>query len=382
MNLIKKLCCGALALLLVLGTAGCAQLPDEPLPEATPSPAVTAKPAQPAGPYKIGLVQWQEDPTLDAVREALTARLEEWAFPASALTLESLQAGGNEDNARQICEDLSARKYSLIIGLGAPAAKIAAETAGAAGSATQALAVTLGVTPQELGVTYPDSPEGSVTGVTVRLGILDQLELLQAAVPGLKTVGLLTREKGMLPEDSINTLKENAAARKIDVVVATLPETGADAGAKAAELAGQVQGVLAPEGSLTASQGEAVGKALLAAKKPWIAGSEALVEQGALASVAVSPLIIGKAAADMAVELAAGKQLSQVPFQTLQETETVLNQALVETLHIQLPQETQDAAVYVSALPVLPTPTPEPTPAPEEEEEYDDEDYYEDDYYE
>ncbi len=385
MKLKQKIGVGALALLLALTAGGCAQYPD-PVVEATPTPTVTAQPEVPAGPFQIGVLQWLDDPTWDVVREACTARLTEWGFPADKLTVESLSAGGSADNARQICTGWAGKEYGLILALGAPAGQAAVQ---AAGGVTKALVVTVGGSAQDLGIAHPDSPEGQTTGVVAASGTLAQLDLIQAAVPGLKTLGVLTREGGPLDASALTALKENCAARKIDLKEATLPQAGGDAAAVAAELAGQVQAVLTPEGGLTAAQAEAVGQTLLAAKKPWVAGAEPLVEKGALAAVAVSPWEMGRAAADMAVELAMGKQLSQVGVKTLSRPETVLNQAVMETLHIQLPQETLDAAVFESALPSAPqpTPTPEPTPAPEEEsaqseenwdEAYDDGEYYDD----
>ena len=364
MKLTKITVCLLLALLLALSAAACAQLPDELLPEAsaTPRPAASPAPEVPAGPYQIGLVQGQDDPTLDAVREAFTARLTEWGFPSSTLTAETLQAGGSAENAKLICEDLAAKKASLIVGLGAPAAGAVAELAGGTGPAVRGMVVSFGGAAKDFGVTYPDSPEGNVTGVLAASTTLAQLDLLQKAVPGLKTLGLLTREGGPLDAVALTTLKENCAARKIDLVEVTLPPAGGDAATLATELAGKVQAVLSPEGGLTAAQAQAIGPALLAAKKPWLVGSEALMQEGAFASVAVSPQALGRAAADMAVELAAGKQLSQVPVQTLQDPEVILNQALLETLHLQLPQETLDAAAFVSFLPAVPTPAPIPTP--------------------
>ena len=63
------------------------------------------------------------------------------------------------------------------------------------------------------------------------------------------------------------------------------------------------------------------------AKKPWLAGSDALVQAGALASLSADYEEVGSRTADMAVQVMVGTQVSQLPVYFFSEWTTWINQA-------------------------------------------------------
>ena len=51
-----------------------------------------------AQPYKIGLIQYMEHPSLDTIREAFMSRLEEWGYDETKVVIDYQNAGGENAN--------------------------------------------------------------------------------------------------------------------------------------------------------------------------------------------------------------------------------------------------------------------------------------------
>ena len=344
MKLWKRSLSALLAAVLALACAACAK-PQQPQPSPSPSPAAASPspaPQEPQGPVAIGLLVSGGDPTLEEIQSAFADRLAEWGLGEGVWTL-SVRTG----DAAQLKTDgeaLVREGAGLLVGVGLPAAQAAAAAAKEAGVPT--LFAGAGDLAQALGVQYPDSPEGGVTGAQGATAEDSALALARQAAPALKTLGILTGEDTSLCAASIERLRQLCAQQGLDVKTATL---GTDPAAAATALAAEVQAVITPDGGVPSAAAGPVAKALLAAKIPWVTGGQGPVRAGALGSVGADAAAIGRQAADQAVELIAGRPVSQVPVASLEEKYILLNQATLDALPIQLSQETLDAADYISA---------------------------------
>lgn len=335
LRLMKKMICVVLALTLALcGLAGCkrqeVQEPESALPSASAAPAAKTQEK-----YRIGLVQYEEYAPLDAAREAFMSRLDEWGYGEQKLEIDYQNAGGSGDKAKEICENFVKNKTDLIVAVSAPAAKAAAEAA----QGGKARLVFLGGSESLWG------DMSAATGVAENQNARSVVDLALQVDPELETFGLLADPACALGTEEAQAFREYCGEKNLTVVEAQAANAG-EAAQRMKELCPQVDAVFTPVDSTIAQAAADAAKEAQAAKKPWYACTEDLVQAGALAGVSTDYTEAGRKAADMAVQLAAGRELAQVPVFRYESGLASVNQAAMSALGAKLPEETLAAANY------------------------------------
>lgn len=345
----KKLLCIILALLLAAGAlAGCSkQEEDEPSLEPSSSSS-TPEPVQAdsAGPYRVGLVQYMDFTPYDEARAAFMSRLEEWGYGDSRLQVDYQNAGGDLTKLEDICKKFVENKKDVVVAISAPAAKAAVKAC----EGTETKVVFLGVSDPhgDLGMADPANPDGNITGVADVVAARSALELALQVDGTLQTVGLLYDPSCPFAGGYADALRAHCAELGITLVEGQV--TGKDqVQAKMAELCGQVDVVLSPIDSTISSAAAEAAKAALDAKKPWYASTEDAVTQGALASVNIDYTDAGNKAADMTVQLVAGKTVRELAVYAYTQGRVSVNQGTMEMLAVQFPGEVLETASYIQA---------------------------------
>ena len=135
--------------------AGCAN-GDSPAPSPSPSPEVSRVVEES---YQIGLVQYQEQTTLNALREAFMSRLEEWGCDETQVEIEYQNAGGDPAKAQEICQGFVEDQVDMIVAISTPAAQAAVSAA----EGTDVTVMFTGVA-NEAALGLDQSQEAKVTG--------------------------------------------------------------------------------------------------------------------------------------------------------------------------------------------------------------------------
>jgi len=331
----KKMICVVLALTLALcGLAGCKRQEVQE-PESAPPSASAAPAAKTQEKYRIGLVQYAEYAPLDAAREAFMSRLDEWGYGEQKLEIDYQNAGGSGDKAKEICENFVKNKTDLIVAVSAPAAKAAAEAA----QGGKARLVFLGGSESLWG------DMSAATGVAENQNARSVVDLALQVDPELETFGLLADPACALGTAEAQAFREYCGEKNLTVVEAQAANAG-EAAQRMKELCPQVDAVFTPVDSTIAQAAADAAKEAQAAKKPWYVCTEDLVQAGALAGVSTNYTEAGRKAADMAVQLAAGRELAQVPVFRYESGLASVNQAAMSALGAKLPEEALAAANY------------------------------------
>lgn len=332
----KKTVCVVLALLLVLcGLAGCKRQ-EEREPESSMPPGASAAPvAKTQENYRIGLVQYAEYAPLDAAREAFMSRLDEWGYGEQKLEIDYQNAGGSADRAKEICEAFVKNKTDLIVAVSAPAAKAAAQAA----QGGKAQVVFLGGDESLWG------DMSGATGVAESQNARAVVDLALQADPDLESFGLLADPACALGAAEAQAFREYCGEKNLTVVEGQTASAG-EAAQRMKELCAQVDAVFTPVDSTIAQSAQEAAKEAQAAKKPWYTCAEDLVQAGALAGVSTDYTEAGRKAADMAVQLAAGRELSQVPVYRYENGQISVNQASMSALGAKIPEEALAMANY------------------------------------
>ena len=112
------------------------------------------------------------------------------------------------------------------------------------------------------------------------------------------------------------------------------------------ELCAQADAVFTPVDSTIASAAADAAAAASAAGKPWYACTQDLVRQGAMACVGIDYTEAGNRAADMAVQLAAGREASSLPVYSFGSGQVSVNQDTMAALAADIPEEVLSTAIY------------------------------------
>lgn len=317
----KKTACLLLSLLLLMGGLfGCSKKEDAGPKEATSK----TEAAEGAGLYKIGLVQCGSYAPLDVMRESFMSRLDEWGYNEAKVEVDYQNAGADENKAKEICKQFTRDKVDMIVAVGAPAAKAASDAVGSGG--IKVLFAGVNEPKSALGMQNITAPERGITGVSDRVAGQKSLEFAQQVQPGLRSIGLLYGENDVNAAAAAKAIQDACKQAGVETVLSTA--VNAESAATAAqELCGQVDVIFTPGDSVVVEAAAKIKETTSQAKKPWLAGSDALVQAGALASLSADYEEVGSRTADMAVQVMVGTQVSQLPVHFFNEWTTWINQA-------------------------------------------------------
>lgn len=329
-----------MALLLVLCVlAGCEKKPEEeqePVQSTTSSSGAPAEKGQQEK-YRIGLVQYAEYAPLDTAREAFMSRLDEWGYGEDKIEIDYQNAGGNNDRAKEICENFVKNKVNLIVAVSSPAAKTAVEAA--SGGKAQVIF---------LGVSDPNALGGDMTGIT---GVVDSqnaravVDLALQVNPELQSFGLLADPACALGAAEAQAFRDCCAEKNIAIVEGQAANAE-EAVQRMKELCAQVDAVFTPVDSTVAQKAQEAAQEAKNAKKPWYVCTEDLVQAGALAGIGTDYSEAGIKAADMTVQLAAGRDIAQTPVYRYESGSTAVSQAAMTELGVQMTEDVLAVANY------------------------------------
>ena len=126
--------------------------------------------------YQIGLVQYQEQTTLNALREAFMSRLEEWGCDETQVEIEYQNAGGDPAKAQEICQGFVEDQVDMIVAISTPAAQAAVSAA----EGTDVTVMFTGVA-NEAALGLDQSQEAKVTGVVSPTPVNSLVDLARQA---------------------------------------------------------------------------------------------------------------------------------------------------------------------------------------------------------
>ena len=282
----KKLFCVMLTVMMILSLfAGCGAPADD-------------------GVIKIAIVQQMDHSSLDEIRLAIQAELD--AIAASkGLTVQYKHFNGQNDASvlNQIGAQVVSDGYDAII----PIATTAAQCMVTAAEGTNIPIIYAAISdPEGNGLTgFPN-----VTGTSDALNTPFILNMMFAAQPEIKTVGLLYSNSEPNSQTPIREAKEYLDAKGIPY----LEKTGTTADqviAAASALVGRVDAVFTPTDNMVMGAEAAVAEILNNALIPHYAGADSFVLSGAFATCGVNYTELGTKTAQMAMDILMGGEIPE-----------------------------------------------------------------------
>ena len=284
--------------------------------------------------YKIGITQFMEHPSLNLAKEGFKAAFKEAGINAE---FDEKNANGETTNSNLIANNFVSSKEDLIFAIATNAAQSASQ-------ATNDIPVVFAAItdPQSAGIM-----KNNVTGVSDRMDVKQQLELLKKIGPNVKNIGVIYNSSEQNSKIQVEDLKKAAKELGLNIVEKSVVQAN-EIPQTVDNLVREADAIYLPTDNLVASVVSLITDKATAAKKIVFGAEAAHVKGGALITQGVSYYEIGKEAGKMAIEiLKNGKKPSEIKFKTMPLSEIVVNEKTLAALGISLPEDVKSKAKMV-----------------------------------
>lgn len=334
----KKFFALILALIMVMALCACGNSP-APAPGSDPDKSVPADSKLPV----IGISQYGEHPSLDNCREGFLMGLEESGLKEGVDFEYLYQNAGFDDNiAIQIAQNFSAKDVTLMCGIATNSA-----TACFAAAEDKNIPVIFNA------ITDPVEAKldsGNITGVSDKLPIAAQLDLIRQLQPEAKTIGIVYTTSEPNSVSAIAEYKEKAPEYGFEIV---------DIGVTAqAEVTQAVDTLINREvdciSNLTDNNVVGVLDSILdktnEAGIPVYGSEIEQVKKGCVASAGIDYIELGKQTGRLAAKVLKGEATcEELPYETVTEYSIYVNNEALAEMSIELPTAIADKALDANA---------------------------------
>jgi len=281
--------------------------------------------------FKIGITQIVAHPALDSAREGFKDAIKESGLN---VTFDEKNANGEVATANMIANNFVTEKVDLIYA-------IATSTAQSAAQATNKLPVVFSA------ITDPEAAgliKENVTGISDRVNVKQQLELLLKLDSKIKKVGVIYNSSEQNSKVQVDDLKKAASELGITIVEKSVTQVSEIPQASEA-LVRESDALYLPTDNLVASVVNLITEKATAAKKVAFGAEAAHVKGGALITQGIDYYEMGKEAGKIAVEiLKNGKKSSEIKFKKMDLNDIVINNKTLAAIGISLPEDIKSKA--------------------------------------
>lgn len=290
--------------------------------------------------YKVGIVQYVDDASLNQIVAAVQAELDKKTEETDIFfDYKNYTYNGQADatTMNQIATDLIASDVDLIIPVATPVAMVmqnaTAENPRDDGSLVP---VVFSAVSDPVGaglVASMDAPGSNITGTSDALNTEAIFDLMLSADPDIQTVGLLYDKSQDSSTAAIAAAKTYCEEKGISVVEKTGTNNGEISLAADALIASGAEAVFTPTDNNVMTAELAIYEKFIDAKVPHYGGADSFALNGAFMGYGVNYVELGTATADMAVDiLANGKDPASMAVQTMDNGIATVNTETAEAI--------------------------------------------------
>lgn len=289
----QKIISAGLALTAVFSLAACGEKSD-------PAPSDDASTKT----YKVGIVQYVDDASLNQIEQNIEKELDAKAAELG-VTFEykdyTYNGQGDSTTLQQIGAELISEEVDIIIPIATPAAQVMQAATEDTEIPIVFAAVSNPLTAKL--VDSMDAPGGKITGTSDSLNTEAVLDLMFAANPDVDYVGLLYSKSEDSSAQPIADAIAYLEAKGVKYIEKTGTNTDEISSAADALIAEGVDAVFTPTDNTVMTAELAIYEKFLDAKIPHYAGADSFALNGAFAGYGVDYAYLGRATADMAVDI-------------------------------------------------------------------------------
>lgn len=285
--------------------------------------------------YKVGIIQFVDDASLNQIEKAIETRLSEVSAEGEdQFIYEGYVFNGQADptTLNQIATQLIADEVDVIVPIATPAAQIV-QTA----TEDNQIPVVFSAVSDPVGAGLAESmeaPGANITGTSDSLNTTAILDLMFVANPDIKSVGLLYSQSEDSSKQPIADAKAYLEEKGIEVVEKTGTNNTEVAQAADALIAAGVDAVFTPTDNTVMTAELAIYEKFIEAGIPHYAGADSFALNGAFCGYGVDYTNLGTATADMVVDILKGADPAATPVLTFDNGIATVNTETAEVLGI------------------------------------------------
>lgn len=284
-----------------------------------------------SNPTKVAIVQLVSHPSLDAINEGITEGLKSMAG-GDRLVIDQYNAEGDMNLLNSLAQQAVQSQPDYIFAITTPVAQ-------ALQNATEDIPIIMA------GITDPvsaklvnslEAPGGNISGISDFLDPQVQFDFIHQSLPQVKTIGMIYTTSEDNSKKEIEEAKATAEAMGYTVRVEGM-NAALDMPMIAKKLVGQVDLIYIGSDNTVASAFPTLVDITDEAKIPIVTPVAPMIEQGALAGVAINQKDIGTAAVDLLkTMIQEQKPIGQMPVRYIDTYAPIVNQAVAQQLGISL----------------------------------------------
>lgn len=282
---------------------------------------------------KVGVLQFVSHPSLDLIYKGIQDGLAEEGYKDDQLKIDFMNSEGDQSKVATMSKQLVANGNDLVVGIATPAAQGLA-------SATKDLPVIMAAITDPIGANLVKDlkkPGGNITGVSDHNPAQQQVELIKALTPNVKTIGALYSSSEDNSKTQVEEFKAYAEKAGLTVETFAVPSTN-EIASTVNVMTSKVDAIWVPIDNTIASAFSTVVSSSQSAKKPIYPSATAMVEAGGLASVVVDQHDLGVATGKMIAQVLKGAKPADTPVNVFSTGKSVINKKLAQELGITIPE--------------------------------------------
>ena len=283
----------------------------------------------------IGISQIVQHQALDDAREGFKQAFADAGYvEGTDIEFDEQNAQGEQATASTIAAKFAADKVDLVLAIATPTAQAAAQTI-----IDIPVLFTAVTEPEEAGLVESwEKPGSNISGTSDLNPVKEQLELIQEILPGAKSVGIIYSSGEVNSDVQVELAKE--AAKDLGLTIKEATVTNSSEVAQATESLGDVDAIYIPTDNRVTEGLEAVIQYSEANQIPLFGAENGQVERGAIATYGISYTDLGYQTGQMAIRiLEDGENPGDMPVETLDTIEFILNPAAAERMGVTLTEE-------------------------------------------
>ena len=286
--------------------------------------------------YKVGIVQYVDDASLNQIEKAIEAELDaKGAELGVTFDYADYTYNGQADSStlNQIAADLVAEGVDVIIPIATPAAMIMQNA-----TEDNQIPVVFSAVSDPVGaglVASADAPGANITGTSDAIDVAQIMDFILAADPDAAKIGLLYDKSQDSSASAIQTAKDYCDEHGISYVEKTGTTTGEIQAAADSLAAEKVDAIFTPQDNTVMTAELAIFEKFADAGIPHYTSADSFALNGAFLGYGVNYETLGTKTADMVADiLANGADPATTPVETLDSGIVTVNTEIAEKVGI------------------------------------------------
>ncbi|MGN0354815.1 MAG: ABC transporter substrate-binding protein [Muricoprocola sp.] len=285
--------------------------------------------------YKIGIIKFVDDASLDQIQSSILAELDaKSAEGEDTFVYENYVMNGQADATiiGQLADQLIGDEVDVIIPIATPAAQIVQ-----AKTEDNQIPVVFSAVSDPVGaglVETMEAPGANITGTSDALNTLAIMDLMLAANPDIQKVGLLYSQSEDASKQPIADAKAYLDEKGISYVEKTGTNNNEVLSAADALVAEGVEAIFTPTDNTIMTAELGIYEKFMDAGIPHYAGADSFALNGAFCGYGVDYEVLGTATADMAVSICQGGNPAETAVMTFDNGIATVNTETAEAIGI------------------------------------------------